>query len=82
MAADVILPVALTVPPVAKLPAVAVPVALINPPVNKLPVVVLPVTVKLPKLPTLVKLLNNTFEESVLPINPLAKTLHAATPVN
>ena len=55
-----------------KLFAVTFPARLICPALNKLPEVVLPTTVRLPKLPTVVKLLEVTFELSVFPINPLA----------
>jgi hypothetical protein len=82
------LPVALAVPPVAKLPPVIVSadvivdVADINPPVSKLPPVTLPLTDKLPSVPTDVKLEKITFELNVLPVKLFASTLLAVTPVS
>ena len=58
------------------------PVALINPPVNKLPLFVFPATLRLPSVPTCVKLEYSTVELNVLPVIALASTPDAVTPVN
>ena len=78
----VMLPPALIMPAVIILPAVTLPVAVTRPDVAKLPETVLPDTLKLVRVPTLVKLEFNTLLDSVLPINALAKMLVAITSVN
>ena len=58
------------------------PVADTTPLVSTLPTAALPVTFKLARLPTDVRLENNTFELSVLPVKALALTSDAETPVS
>ena len=75
------LPVAIIALVAIKLPPVTLPVDVICPAVRKLPPCTLAVTVKLPKEPTVVKLLVVTFELNVLPVIKLAAGLDT-TPVN
>ena len=78
----VMLPPALIMPAVIILPAVTLPVAVTRPDVAKLPETVLPDTLKLVRVPTLVRLENNTLLLRVLPVRLPASTLVAVTPVN
>ena len=69
-------------PPVIVAALVIVLVAEMSPPVSKLPPVTLPLTLRLVNVPTVVKLENITLLLRVLPVNALASTLLAVTPVN
>ena len=76
------LPVADIRPAVLMLPPVIFPVADTKPAVLMLPPTTLPPTLKLVNVPTVVRLEKITFELSVLPVNALALTALAVTPVN
>ena len=82
MLTEIVLPLTTRSPPIMALPVVVNVSACTCPAVLILPPVIFAVTVRLPNVPTLVRLLLTTLELRVSPVSAPAATPEAVTPVS